>query len=173
MLNDDDFHIPDELRCCITTDVMQQPYVAVDGFTYELDAILAWLRRSNVSPRSNDPIPSRLVPNLALKTLIQEWPVICERIVKHHHTKQAAAASSQPASGSDAEKIRLLTAAVSARELDLQDVKAALRSARDEARDLRRANEELQAEVAELKARNRRVSEIAAELTRLSLSGAN
>jgi hypothetical protein len=152
MLNEDDFHVPDEFRCCITTDVMQQPYIAIDGHSYELDAILQWLKRSNVSPKTGDPIPTRLVPNAALKTLIDEWPVICERVAAHH-----AARTSQ----GEAEKVRVLSASLSAREMDLAEAKAA-------ARELRRSNDELRAALDEERARSQRLAALLEQIHALS-----
>jgi hypothetical protein len=153
VLNEDDFHVPDEFRCCITTDVMSQPYVAVDGHSYELDAIVQWLKRSNVSPKTGDPIPARLVPNAALKTLIDEWPVICERVAAHHAAKTPQDEA--------AEKVRVLSASLSAREMDLAEAKAA-------ARELRRSNDELRAALDEERARSRRLAALLEQIHALT-----
>jgi U-box domain len=56
-------------------EVMQEPYIAADGFTYEKDAIRQWLRRGhNTSPMTNLALQhSNLIPNLVLRSAIREW----------------------------------------------------------------------------------------------------
>ncbi|KAJ4784655.1 U-box domain-containing protein kinase family protein [Rhynchospora pubera] len=67
--------IPSHFICPILQDVMQNPYIAADGFTYEADAIRQWLSGGhNTSPMSNLPLPhSNLTPNYVLRSAIQEW----------------------------------------------------------------------------------------------------
>ncbi|KAJ1693739.1 hypothetical protein LUZ63_010437 [Rhynchospora breviuscula] len=67
--------IPSHFICPILQDVMQDPYIAADGFTYEADAIRQWLRGGhNTSPMTNLPLPHHnLIPNLLLRSAIQEW----------------------------------------------------------------------------------------------------
>jgi hypothetical protein len=65
---------PDCFLCPITTDIMREPMVASDGFSYERDAIEAWLARSDRSPMTNDVLTSRaLIPNAALRSAIFEF----------------------------------------------------------------------------------------------------
>lgn len=70
---DDDSAIPEELKCPITCEIMKDPVVASDGYSYERGAMLQWYskgRRS--SPVTNLPLSSTLlVPNHSLKALIQ------------------------------------------------------------------------------------------------------
>lgn len=40
----------DKYLCPITGDVMKDPVIAMDGYTYERTAIVEWLSRSGVSP---------------------------------------------------------------------------------------------------------------------------
>ena len=56
-------------------DVMEDPQVAADGFTYEGEAIRCWLDSGHeTSPMTNKRlIHTSLVPNLALRSAIQEW----------------------------------------------------------------------------------------------------
>jgi len=50
------------------------PVIAADGHTYERAAIDQWLRTSKMSPMTGLELPhNNLVPNLALRALIQEW----------------------------------------------------------------------------------------------------
>ncbi|KAF8108535.1 hypothetical protein N665_0108s0070 [Sinapis alba] len=66
---------PQYFICPITQDVMEDPYVAADGFTYEGEAIRGWFNRGHeTSPMTNRRLPhTSLVPNLALRSAIQEW----------------------------------------------------------------------------------------------------
>ncbi|KAL0714945.1 hypothetical protein Bca4012_021924 [Brassica carinata] len=66
---------PQYFICPITQDVMEDPYVAADGFTYEGEAIRGWFNRGHeTSPMINRRLPhTSLVPNLALRSAIQEW----------------------------------------------------------------------------------------------------
>ncbi|XP_013605800.1 PREDICTED: U-box domain-containing protein 36 [Brassica oleracea var. oleracea] len=66
---------PQYFICPITQDVMEDPYVAADGFTYEGEAIRGWFNRGHeTSPMTNKRLPhASLVPNLALRSAIQEW----------------------------------------------------------------------------------------------------
>ncbi|KAJ3689816.1 hypothetical protein LUZ61_018980 [Rhynchospora tenuis] len=68
-------HIPSHFICPILQDVMQDPYIAADGFTYEADAIRRWLSGGhNTSPMTNLPLQHcNLIPNLVLRSAIQEW----------------------------------------------------------------------------------------------------
>jgi len=38
-------HIPEELICSITKEVMKDPWQAADGFSYERTALAAWLEK--------------------------------------------------------------------------------------------------------------------------------
>ena len=53
---------------------MVDPVVAADGHTYEREAILRWWGRRRTSPLTGLRLPSdELLPNYALKSVIQEW----------------------------------------------------------------------------------------------------
>lgn len=56
-------------------EVMKDPQLAADGFTYEAEAISTWLQRGHeTSPMTNKKLlHTKLVPNLALRSAIQEW----------------------------------------------------------------------------------------------------
>lgn len=68
---------PDEFRCSITHEVMHDPVITADGYTYERWAIEEWLRSTdsrNTSPRTNIRLlNTTLVPNFALKALIVDY----------------------------------------------------------------------------------------------------
>ncbi|KAJ4851157.1 hypothetical protein Tsubulata_003243, partial [Turnera subulata] len=57
-----------------SNEIMDDPYIAADGFTYEHAAIKAWLDKHNVSPVSKIRFQhSVLTPNHTLRSAIQEW----------------------------------------------------------------------------------------------------
>lgn len=66
---------PSHFVCPISMEIMKDPHVASDGFTYEAEAIKHWLDRgNNRSPMTNLALPNRdLVPNHALRSCIQEF----------------------------------------------------------------------------------------------------
>ncbi|NXU53948.1 WSDU1 protein, partial [Turnix velox] len=67
--------VPDEFLCPITRELMKDPVIAADGYSYEKDAIESWIsskRRS--SPMTNLPLPSAvLTPNRTLRMAISRW----------------------------------------------------------------------------------------------------
>ena len=54
---------------------MQDPHIAADGYTYELEALKGWLDSGHdTSPMTNVQLPNVIVvPNRALRSAIQEW----------------------------------------------------------------------------------------------------
>lgn len=56
-------------------DIMKNPHVAADGFSYELEAIEEWLRTGcTTSPMTNLELKHKLLtPNHNLRSLIHEW----------------------------------------------------------------------------------------------------
>uniref|UniRef100_A0A0E0BDJ4 RING-type E3 ubiquitin transferase n=1 Tax=Oryza glumipatula TaxID=40148 RepID=A0A0E0BDJ4_9ORYZ len=71
---DEDCCIPSYLICPILQEVMREPCIASDGFTYETDAIRSWLDGGRrVSPITGQPIVhQQLIPNLSLRSVIQD-----------------------------------------------------------------------------------------------------
>ncbi|XP_058105987.1 U-box domain-containing protein 34-like [Magnolia sinica] len=65
---------PSHYFCPILQEVMVDPYIAGDGFTYEYRAIKAWLERHNISPITKlRLLHNRLTPNHSLRSAILEW----------------------------------------------------------------------------------------------------
>ncbi|KAM7261061.1 hypothetical protein ACFE04_026536 [Oxalis oulophora] len=65
---------PSSFTCPISQDVMENPHMAADGFTYEYANIKRWLDEHNTSPMTNLPLEYLdLVPNRALLSAIEEW----------------------------------------------------------------------------------------------------
>ncbi|WVZ82386.1 hypothetical protein U9M48_029653 [Paspalum notatum var. saurae] len=66
---------PSYFICPISQDVMIDPHIAADGFTYEAKAIKSWLDSGHdTSPMTNMRLEhDELIPNRALRSAIQEW----------------------------------------------------------------------------------------------------
>ncbi|KAM0863939.1 hypothetical protein ACQ4PT_044248 [Festuca glaucescens] len=66
---------PSYFLCPILKEVMRDPHIAGDGFTYEAEAMREWLGSGHdTSPMTNLKLPTdELVPNHALRAAIQEW----------------------------------------------------------------------------------------------------
>ncbi|XP_010556543.1 PREDICTED: putative U-box domain-containing protein 55 isoform X1 [Tarenaya hassleriana] len=66
---------PSYFICPISQEVMREPHVAADGFTYEAEALREWLNNGHeTSPMTNLKLTHKnLVPNHALRSAIQEW----------------------------------------------------------------------------------------------------
>ncbi|XP_023552426.1 U-box domain-containing protein 32-like isoform X1 [Cucurbita pepo subsp. pepo] len=67
--------VPAHFACPIFQEIMKDPLIAADGFTYEADAIRGWFESGhNTSPMTNLKVEHcNLVPNYALLNAIQEW----------------------------------------------------------------------------------------------------
>jgi len=68
-------HIKSPKSLDILQEVMQDPHVAADGFTYEGEVIREWLKNGrHVSPRTNSKFAHHhLIPNHSLRHAIQDW----------------------------------------------------------------------------------------------------
>ncbi|CAN1308876.1 U-box domain-containing protein 33 [Linum perenne] len=66
---------PQYFICPIFLELMRNPHVAADGFTYEAEALRGWLDSGlDTSPMTNMKLEHKnLVPNRALRSAIQEW----------------------------------------------------------------------------------------------------
>ncbi|XP_065873460.1 putative U-box domain-containing protein 50 [Euphorbia lathyris] len=73
--NEHPSEVPGIFICPIYKEVMMNPHVAADGFSYELEAIEEWLKMGReTSPMTNLRIKhTLLIPNHTLRSLIQEW----------------------------------------------------------------------------------------------------
>ncbi|XP_030614247.1 WD repeat, SAM and U-box domain-containing protein 1 isoform X1 [Archocentrus centrarchus] len=67
--------IPDEFLCPITRELMREPVIAADGYSYEKEAIESWISTKNrSSPMTNLPLLTTLLtPNHTLKMAIGRW----------------------------------------------------------------------------------------------------
>lgn len=68
-------HVPSSFLCPILKEIMYDPVVAADGFTYEETAIREWFDNGReTSPMTNLELENlNLFPNHALKLAIQDW----------------------------------------------------------------------------------------------------
>ncbi|KAG2454715.1 hypothetical protein HYH02_000552 [Chlamydomonas schloesseri] len=99
--------IPPLFVCPITQDVMEDPVVAADGFTYERAAIAEWMScgavggRTPRSPLTNLPFEHRTVlPNRALKSQICSWrdeQAAAQQVAARARAAAAAAAKREEA----------------------------------------------------------------------------
>ncbi|XP_052187044.1 U-box domain-containing protein 35-like isoform X2 [Diospyros lotus] len=65
---------PNHFICPISKDVMEDPCVAADGYTYDREALEIWLRENDTSPLTNLPLPNKnLLPNYTLLSAIADW----------------------------------------------------------------------------------------------------
>ncbi|KAJ7547346.1 hypothetical protein O6H91_08G081400 [Diphasiastrum complanatum] len=65
---------PELYICPILNEVMEDPVIAADGYTYEHAAIQQWLQEHDTSPLINLPLDHRiLIPNHSLRSAIREW----------------------------------------------------------------------------------------------------
>ncbi|CDP03134.1 unnamed protein product [Coffea canephora] len=68
------FPAPSQYYCPILQEIMDDPHIAADGFTYEHIAIKTWLDRHDVSPVTKVRLQTKmLTPNHILRSAIQEW----------------------------------------------------------------------------------------------------
>lgn len=67
--------VPDEFLCPITRELMREPVMAADGYSYEREAIESWVNTKNrTSPMTNLPLQTTLLtPNRTLKMAIGRW----------------------------------------------------------------------------------------------------
>ncbi|PIA42948.1 hypothetical protein AQUCO_02000417v1 [Aquilegia coerulea] len=67
-------YTPNHYFCPILQEIMNDPYIAADGFTYEHIAIKTWLEKYSVSPVTRLKLSHTiLIPNNTLRSSIQNW----------------------------------------------------------------------------------------------------
>lgn len=60
--------------CPLSHEIMIDPVIAYDGYTYERSAIEEWFKRKNTSPMTLETLGSRhLIPKRTLRSSIYEW----------------------------------------------------------------------------------------------------
>ncbi|KAI4306478.1 hypothetical protein L6164_029752 [Bauhinia variegata] len=68
-------NIPDEFRCPISLDLIRDPVIVSSGHTYDRVSIAQWINSGHhTCPKSGQRlIHTALIPNYALKSLVQQW----------------------------------------------------------------------------------------------------
>lgn len=70
----DEIRVPDEYICPITYEIMRDPVIAADGFSYEREAITTWLKGHASSPKTGEHLAHRaLTANKNLRILVHEF----------------------------------------------------------------------------------------------------
>ncbi|GLJ23574.1 hypothetical protein SUGI_0446570 [Cryptomeria japonica] len=71
----EEIHVPSYFLCPIFQEIMQDPYIAADGFTYEKEAIQGWFDCGHdTSPMTNEkPVSKNLIANFSLRSAIRQW----------------------------------------------------------------------------------------------------
>lgn len=65
---------PNYYLCPLLKDIMKDPCVAADGYTYDRNAIETWLKEKDISPMTSLPLAHKnLLPNYALLSAILDW----------------------------------------------------------------------------------------------------
>ena len=65
---------PNDWLCPITLQIMRDPVIGADGYTYERSAITTWLSSNSISPMTRQSMTgTMLTPNLALRHTIEEY----------------------------------------------------------------------------------------------------
>jgi len=84
--------IPPAFICPFTQDIMKDPVTASDGHSYEASAITTWLRSSDLSPLTGQPLPHKqLTRSHALRNAIQEHEQA--RVARQKRLQAAGAAA--------------------------------------------------------------------------------
>ena len=72
----DPLEVPEQFRCPISQELMEDPVTTSDGQTYERREIFRWLCKHNTSPLTGAPLPNKtLTPAIALRQLIATFTV--------------------------------------------------------------------------------------------------
>lgn len=67
-------NIPAEFICPISQNIMRDPVLVADGYSYERSEIERWLSNHDTSPMTNLPLTNKnLIPNYSLKSLIDNF----------------------------------------------------------------------------------------------------
>ena len=65
---------PEEFFCPISSQIMDNPVIAEDGFSYEKDFIVDWLQKSGTSPFTREKMSiHKLITNRSLKSMIDSF----------------------------------------------------------------------------------------------------
>jgi hypothetical protein len=64
----------DDLLCPITQQIFLHPVMTQDGYTYEREVIVKWLKTHDISPMTNVPLRNKiLVNNISIKQIVDKY----------------------------------------------------------------------------------------------------
>ena len=67
-------HFYPEFECPIGQEIMEDPVIGADGYTYDRINIEDWFQKHNTSPMTGEVLASLvLIPNRVLKSVIREY----------------------------------------------------------------------------------------------------
>ena len=87
----DDENDKDNFMCPLSLEIMTDPVIAEDGFTYEKEHIVNWINRERqpgqqlTSPLTGEPMGDNLIPNISLKKIIDSS--VFDREMQHSSTE--------------------------------------------------------------------------------------
>lgn len=61
------------MYCAISKQIYLDPVITSDGHTYEREFIEEWIRKQLISPLTGRPIARNLIPNIAVKQLVEDY----------------------------------------------------------------------------------------------------
>ena len=75
---------PPEYLCCpITLELMNDPVICTDGYSYERNTIMQYLEKNSISPMTKQPIDKKnIFPNRTLKDAIENYKMNIEKNIK-------------------------------------------------------------------------------------------
>lgn len=79
----ENYEYPHEFICPIAHEVMRDPVVAEDGFSYERERITEWFNHHNTSPITGMEVGPVLIQNNNLRVLREGWVDTVEEVVAH------------------------------------------------------------------------------------------
>lgn len=67
--------LPEYFCCPISTEIMNDPHIAEDGYSYEFELIKMWFENNDTSPmtRANLRYKKGIIPNRSLRSAIEHW----------------------------------------------------------------------------------------------------
>lgn len=86
--DDTDDDVPEEFLDPISLEILKDPVVLTDGFTYERSQIELWLTKHDTSPMTNEPLKNRdMVPNMVLRSQIAQWQQHRKHAIENYTNK--------------------------------------------------------------------------------------
>lgn len=83
---------PPEYLCCpITLELMNDPVICTDGYSYERNTIMQYLEKNSISPMTKQPIDKKnIFPNRTLKDAIENYKMNIEKNIKSNRKSKTS-----------------------------------------------------------------------------------